>query len=225
MRLHRVFLLALTLALTLVLGACAQTGPHPQALAGLSEARQTSGFAHAYSNTEQPLGKVLGNAQSRASRIFIAPTRVNFSDYWLREYRSDYSQRDLDRLSQQYAGLLDKALRSALEKSGNYLLVGTLNEADIHLQPTLDALNIYAPDLSFQGNTRQYIHEAGNATLNLVIGDAKSGAPLAQLIDNRETSSNPSLRVERADRITNARYFSRLMDRWGNNLVKYLDAH
>jgi hypothetical protein len=159
------------------------------------------------------------------SRVYLEPSTAYFSSYWLQDNRGKYTHSDLDRLTSQYAGLLDKALRSALEKDGRYQLVDSAQDAEVIFRPRLQNLNIYAPDLSHQGRVDYYIYEAGNATLNLLLVDAETGTTLAQFIDHHETYSNPTMRKERTNRAINARYFSRMMDRWMNNLMTYLDNH
>ncbi len=207
----KLFRTIVVLLLVIGLSACGQS-PYRQAVDGLTETRDTREFDHIYLLSDQAIPTF--------NRVFIEPVAVSFSDHWLRTFRTQYTQRDLDRLTEQYAGLLDKSMRNALD--GSYQLVDSPAEAEIIFRPKLEALNIYAPDLSNQGVTRHYIHEAGNATLDLLLLDAASQKPLAQFVDHRETFSNPGGRMERTDRITNARYFSRMMDRWSDNLVRYL---
>lgn len=200
------------LALTLV--ACANVKPHPAADPSLVEIQHNRSFDRV----------LLGaNAQvPQFTRVFLEPTSVTFSDYWLRDRRGDYSERDLERLTRDYGKLLDKSLTEGFEKKGNYQVVSSAAEADVIVRPALESLNIYAPDLSFHGRMDQYIHEAGNATFNVLLVDAKTSQPLAQFIDHRETFNSAGMIREKADRITNARYFSRLMDRWTNNMLDIL---
>jgi len=202
------------LAVAFSLVACATTKPHPNANPSLVEV-----------NHNQSFDRVLLRAPAvlpSFNRVFIEPAQVSLSDYWLRDRRGDYTDRDIERIKRDYGKLLDKALNTAFEKSGKYQLVDVAADADVIVRPALESLNIYAPDLSFRGRIDQYIIEAGNATFNVTISDAKSGAALAQFIDHRETFSNAGQIREKADRITNARYFSRLMDRWSNNLLAIL---
>lgn len=160
-------------------------------------------------------------AMPKVSKVFIEPATVALSSYWEKEFRGDYSDSDLERIHTSYAKLLNKSLAKAFEKSDQLVVVNNKTEADTVIVPALENLYIYAPDLSFTGRRDQYIREAGSATVNLRLLN-KSGQPVAQFIDSRETFSNPSGIRERADRVTNARYFSRLMDRWSNNLVEVL---
>lgn len=206
------YMLFVILAMALV-GCTSQTS-NKLALEGLVTAADQAYFDQVLVAPGQPLPGF--------SRVFIEPSQASFSEHWLRSNRGEYTQRDLDRLTSQYASLLDKALRSAMEKDSRYQLVETPQEAEVIVRAQLQSLNIYAPDLSRHGISDYYIHEAGNATLNLLLVDATTGSTLAQFIDHRETSSNPSMRKERTNRVTNARYFSRLMDRWTNNLMTYL---
>lgn len=200
--------------LALAMVACANVKPHPKADPSLVEVQHNRSFDRVLVGSTNQLPQF--------TRVFLEPTQVTFSDYWLRDRRNDYTDRDLERLTRDYGKLLDKSLRKGFEDKGGYQLVAQANEAEVILRPALESLNIYAPDLSFAGRRDQYINEAGNATFNVVLVDAKTGRPLAQFIDNRETFNNPGMRREKADRITNARYFSRLMDRWTNNMLDIL---
>src|SRR5690606_33927776 len=117
---------------------------------------------------------------------------------------------------------LSKSLHEGIADQSGFTLVDSAAEAEVIFRPKLESLNIYGPDLSFQGRIDQYIHEAGNATFDLQLVDARSGRVLAQFVDHSETFSNPGMIRERTNRVTNARYFGRLMDRWTNNLITYL---
>lgn len=212
--LRRISGYAATLLLATGLLACANTGPHPSANPELVEASHNRSFDRI----------LLGPSEKipRFNRVFIEPSTVAFSDYWLRDRRGDYSERDLERITRTYGKLLDKALAKGFEEQQGYTLTSSAAEAEVIVRPALESLNIYAPDLSFHGRMDQYIHEAGNATFNVLLVDAASGKPLAQFIDHRETFNSVGMIREKADRVTNARYFSRLMERWTSNMLSIL---
>lgn len=203
---------ALLAVATFWLGACAQQSPLPLADDSLRSA-QPGNFDHVF----LPPGERL----PRITTIYIEPSEVALSDYWLRDRRGDYTQRDLDRIYEDYGRFLDEALREGLSEQTGVTITTNREEADVIFRPTLRNLNIYAPDLSEPAITRYYTREAGNATFDLVLVD-RNGKVLAQFIDHRETQNLAGQAMEWTNRVTNYRHFSRLMDRWTRNLAVYL---
>lgn len=203
---------ALLAVATFWVGACAQQSPLPLADDSLRSA-QPGNFDHVF----LPPGERL----PRITTIYIEPSEVALSDYWLRDRRGDYTQRDLDRIYEDYGRFLDEALREGLSEQTGVTITTNREEADVIFRPTLRNLNIYAPDLSEPAITRYYTREAGNATFDLVLVD-RNGKVLAQFIDHRETQNLAGQAMEWTNRVTNYRHFSRLMDRWTRNLAVYL---
>jgi hypothetical protein len=156
------------------------------------------------------------------SRLYIAEPEVTMSKYWLRDRRTDYSSRDLERIQSSYGRALKEALGEVLAERSGISIVDSPAEADMILQPSLLNLNIYAPDLSFRGRTDDYVEVAGNATVNLDFVDPQSNEVIAQFVDHRETPAIVPGRLEETNRATNFRLFRRLMERWSHNLALYL---
>jgi hypothetical protein len=209
----RLYSIAAILLAVLVISACAGR-PYPNAISGLVEVDHPKSF-----------DKVLiapGTRLPAAGKVFVEDPTVTMNNYWLTNYRGEYTDRDLQRIKTRYSKLLTDSLVESISENRAFTLVDSAIEADIIFRPTLASLNIYAPDLSFSGRIDQYVSEAGNATFDLVLIDRISGQPLAQFVDHRETSKNPGMVRERANRATNARYFGQLMDRWAKNLMAYL---
>jgi len=212
--LPKILLQTSALLAVIVLSACASNKPYSEAAPGLTEVSHNRYFDRVLLAPGTPFPSF--------NRVYVEVPQVTMNDYWLRNYRGDYTQRDLERIKTAYAELLQKSLREGITEQEAFTLVDSAADADIIFRPKLDALNLYAPDLSFHGRIDHYIHEAGNATFDLQLVDAASGKVLAQFVDHSETFSNPASVRERANRATNARYFGRLMDRWTNNLMAYL---
>lgn len=156
------------------------------------------------------------------SKVFIEEPSVSFNKHWLLDFRGDYTQRDLDRFTSSYGEMLKKAISESVAGNTQVTLVTKAIDADVIFRPLLRDLNIYAPDLSIPGRVKNYVHEIGNATFDLTLIRAGNNEVMAQFIDHRETSASPGRHLERTDRITNARYFRMLMERWSNNLTDYL---
>lgn len=208
---HKVLL---SILLALLVSACTSNKPYKNAAPGLVEVSHNQYFDRVL--------MVPGSSLPSFSKIYIEDPGVTINEYWLRNFRGDYTERDLERIKTSYAKLLKDALVEGIADHSQFTVVNSAAEAGVIFRPNLDSLNVYAPDLSFQGRIDQYIHEAGNATFNLQILDSGTGKVLAQFIDHRETASNPGMNRERTNRAVNARYFGRLMDRWTFNLMTYL---
>lgn len=198
---------------SLLLSACASNKNLPKADDRLTEV--------AAGNFDYVL-MMPGEKMSALNKVYIEAPQVSFNDHWLTDFRGDYTDRDLERITTSYAKLLRKALADGITEDTHIVVVESAAEADVIFRPLLRELNIYAPDLSFPGRKKSFIREAGNATLDLTLIQTSDDKVIAQFIDHRETSSNPSYRLERTERATNARYFRRLMERWTNNLTDYL---
>ncbi len=156
----------------------------------------------------------------RFETVYLEDAEVTLSDYWLRERRTEYTERDLERIREDYGRLLVEAIREQLEEQTGLQFTDEPEQADVIFTPKLRNLNIYAPDFMTARHMEYYTREAGNATFDLVLREAGSGAVLAQFVDHRETLGLHPL--ERTNRATNYRHFSRLFERWTNNLAKYL---
>lgn len=207
--------LAPTLALLAVvlLSGCAHQQVDKEDLANVDlNAVERGNFDHVYMPPDTQL--------KRFTTVYLEDTEVTLSDYWLRDRRNDYSDRDLERIREDYGRLLGEAIRKELEKQTGLRFTNAPEQADVIFSPQLRDLNIYAPDFMTARQMEHYTREAGNATFDLVLRETGSGAVLAQFIDHRETLGLHPL--ERTNRATNYRHFSRLFERWTNNLAKYL---
>lgn len=162
-----------------------------------------------------------GERIPRFETVFIEPTEVSLSDYWLREHRGDYTDRDLTRIHENYGRLLNEALSEGLIEHTGLVVTNNRAEADMVLRPKLKDLNIYGPDLSTPDLRRYYVQEAGNATFDLVLLSPDDRV-IAQFVDHREAYPMAGDRLEWTNRVTNYRRFSHLMDRWTRNLSTYL---
>lgn len=162
-----------------------------------------------------------GERIPRFETVFIEPAEVTLSDYWLRDHRGDYTDRDLERIHTEYGRLLNEALKEGLIKQTGVTVTGHREEADIVFTPQLRDLTIYGPDLSVPGITRHYTQDAGNATFDLVLR-RPDGSALAQFVDHREADGMMANQLEWTTRASNYRHFRHLMERWTRNLTQYL---
>lgn len=163
-----------------------------------------------------------GSSIPAFSKIFIEDPTVTFNKHWLQEFRGDYTERDLERITTSYGKMLKKALSKGMAEQTNVTVVESAAEADVIYRPLLRELNIYAPDLTMPGRTKKFVYEVGNATFDLTLVQAGNNKVIAQFIDHRETSAHMGSHLERTNRINNARHFRNLMERWTRNLTHYL---
>ncbi len=212
--LSRLFSWPLTVLALVALAACT-SGPRFQPADAQLSPTAKGNFDHVLLHPEHPLPQI--------SSIYVETPTVTMSRHWLREYRTRYTQRDLDRIESDYSRMLSEALADALTHRRPVNLVETPDDADLVLRPTMRNVNIYAPDLSLEGITRKYAREAGNATLDLLLVDPATGQVLGQFVDHREAPAAAGFRIDRANRATNNRMFRRLMERWSHNLAAYLE--
>lgn len=203
-----------TFALLGLLAACSTTMPTEKADQDLVEVERGN-FDHVLMRPDEPLPKL--------NRISIAEPVVTMSDYWLRDHRNAYTERDLKRIKEDYGRALKETLTTVLTNKSQVEIVEAPEQADVVIRPSLLNLNIYAPDLlSRPARTDQYVEVAGNATVNLEFVDPRSERILAQFVDHRETPAIVMGSLEETNRVTNFRLFRRLMERWSNNLAQYL---
>jgi hypothetical protein len=206
------FLLVIFIAV--VAGGCAIDRSYSSAVPGLVDVEHHKYFDQVLMAPSRDLSGI--------SKIYIEDVSVSMNSYWLQTFRNNYTERDLERIQTTYGELLKEALIKGVQEQQEFTLADSPAEADIIFRASLDSLNIYAPDLSFNGISDFYVREAGNATFNVLLVDSASGTVRAQFIDHSETFNNPGSLRERANRVTNARYFKRLMNRWAHNLMTYL---
>lgn len=209
----RLFAVTLTALVALILIGCAQQPYEHVAAPDLVPVTSKGRFDRVLLPSDSDL--------PRFTRVYVEPAQVHMSDYWLKDRRGEYTTSDLQRIESRYGDLLSQTLTRRLSDDTGLTFVDEPAQAQVIFRPVLRELNLYVPDTGV-GVTRQYSRTAGNATLDLTVLDASTGAVLGQFVDHRET---PVLvRMERANRGTNFRHFRRLMERWTDNLIDYLLA-
>lgn len=152
----------------------------------------------------------------------LQPT-LEFDKDWLRQFKRDMTSRDEERIRESYSGALRAALEDTLSKELGWQLVEQAGEDTLVVVPTLTRFRITAPDLSFRGNTRDYVHHSGAARLDLQLRDGGSGPPLVALSDHSETRAFGGLGdLKPTNRVENLRDFKMLSKRWASRLADYL---
>lgn len=152
----------------------------------------------------------------------LQPT-LEFDKQWLRDFKRDMTESDEKRIRDAYTTALSEALENTLSKRLGWQQVETPGEDTLVIVPTLTRFRITAPDLSFRGMTKDYVHYSGSARLDLQLRDGASGAPLIALADHSETRSFGGLGdLKRTNRVENLRDFKNLSKRWASRLADYL---
>lgn len=170
-------------------------------------------------------------ADLRAYRkILLDPVEMSFEKDWL----GDVNRRGTT-LSGRVTGADAKALldaaRAAFDASwaqelraAGYEIVAAPGEGVLRLTPRVVGLYVHAPVAATTGIHRDYVEEAGFATLQLEVRDSRSGDVLGQVRDRRTTARSPvPMRVVEG---TNERELGRLFAAWAGTAARGLgQAH
>lgn len=172
----------------------------------------------------KPFDKVFQSANvnfTQYKKVYIEDATASFSRYWISEHRRDVTRNYKEKTLQRYAKMLTSTLTEELAKVSNFVLVDSAENADLIIKPSLENLNIFAPDDSFN---KSLVFRAGVAELNIIMIDAKTQTVVANIIDSHQTRETTASQPQRATRLTNTHDFKRLMQRWSKNIAKYLQA-
>lgn len=168
--------------------------------------------------------RVARDADLKRYKTFLVeqPT-LEFDKYWLREFRSDMTAHDKERIRNSYTRVLRDALQEALNKDLGLQAVDTVNPDTLVITPSLSRFRLNAPDLSFRGITKDFVHYTGSARLELHLRDGASGRALVQLSDHSETRAFGGLGdLKQTNRVENLRDFKMLSKRWAARFADYL---
>lgn len=212
------YLKTLTLCLGLsVIASWAQATPKPQQEA-LTVKPELTDVKHDFFDKYSVAEKA---SLAGAKKIFIEPITVSFDKRWVRDNRTEVSERYKKATKERYSKLMRDQLVKALEKDERFEVVETAQSADITLAPEIINLNIFGPDDGFK---KTYVYTAGYAALDLDIYNTKTNKLVAEVYDRRETDYTDFTRTELATRATNYRYFKRLMGKWSRNITDQLEV-
>lgn len=156
---------------------------------------------------------------NNAKTVYIEAVPVTFDKRWIRNHRTDVTEKYKERTKERYGKLMHERLVHALEKDGTFTVVDKVEDADVVLAPEIDNLNILGPDDGFK---KTYVYTAGYAALDLDIYDAKTNTLVAEIYDRRETRNADLTGTQLATRVTNYRDFKHLMDRWAKRVTEHL---
>ena len=151
-------------------------------------------------------------------KILIDPAEVTFDENWL----GDVNRRGATlsgRVTRGEAQAIVEAARKSFDASwtdafraAGYEIVASPGDGVLRLSPRVADLYVNAPTAVTSGIARNYVAEAGVATLFLEIRDSRTGMIVGRFRDRRHTMKSPT--PMRIDAGTNDREFGRLFGLW-----------
>ena len=161
---------------------------------------------------------------SRYKRIYLVEPHVAFVKDWQRQQNRVPNRTvtidDMQRIKSDLAGLFIEAFKQELQDNG-YAMVDELAEDVLIVRPAIVDLNVIAPYLPRDRNSRSSIASAGSMTLYMELIDSVTGDKLVIAIDNKYDRSMPSNFRSNADR--NETAARELLGEWAELLRKGLD--
>lgn len=178
-------------------------------------------------NTETQIKK--GVVWSEYTKYQIAPVEVSFRKNWKRDYNNDQkslalqvTDKDMLRIKETVAKIVYEEFGKALQDKGGMKGVSEADSNTLLFKPRVINLDVYAPDVqSASAISRNYIKQAGRATLFLEVYDAVSGEILGRWVDTREDPDRGYF--EWANRITNAERVRIIVASWARRLIEGMD--
>lgn len=160
-------------------------------------------------------------------RVAILEPHVAFRGNWQRDQNrsptTNVRQRDMDRIKRDVATLFERVFMDRLEASG-YEVVDVSGPDVLVVRPAIIDLDITAPDTRSAGRSRTFTAGAGAATLYLELWDSHSGNIIGRAADRRAARSTGT-RLTWNNSVTNTAEAQRMMQRWADKLVEFLDTH
>jgi hypothetical protein len=160
-------------------------------------------------------------------RVAILEPFVAFRANWQRDQNRsrsrNVSQRDMDRIKQDVSTLFERVFTERLEAAG-YEVVDTAAEDVLVLRPAIIDLDITAPDVPAAGRSRTFTTSTGAATMYVELFDSLTGDMLGRAADRRSIRSAGG-RVSWSNSVTNSADARRMLGRWADMFVAFLDSH
>ena len=178
-------------------------------------------------NTETQIKN--GVVWSDYTKYQISPVDVSFRKNWKKDYNRDrrplsarVTDKDMARIRKDMAEIVYEEFNEALRKEGGLTRVDEADSNTLLFKPMVINLDVYAPDVQHSSAiTRNFMRQAGKATLFLEVHDAVSGEILGRWVDTREDSDNGYF--EWANRITNMARVRVIVGGWARRLIEGLD--
>jgi hypothetical protein len=161
---------------------------------------------------------------SQYNNIHLVQPHVAFIKDWQRQQnrvpKRTVTKDDMQRMKSDLAGLFIEVFKQELQNNG-YVMVDEFAEDVLIVRPAIVDLNVIAPYLPRDRNSRSSIASAGSMTLYMELIDSVTGDKLVMAIDNKYDRSMPSNFRSNADR--NETAARELLGEWAELLRKGLD--
>jgi len=170
-----------------------------------------------------------GIAWSEYTKYKITPVEVSFRKNWQKDHNENQislsqqvTENDMAEIRKSIGKIAYEELDKALQKKGTLTKTEADDSKTLLFKPKVINLDIYAPDVqSSQAGTKNYIRQAGKATLFLEVYDSVSGEILGRWVDTREDPDRGYF--DWANRVTNNERMRIVISVWANRLVEGLD--
>jgi hypothetical protein len=160
-------------------------------------------------------------------RVAILEPTVSFRSNWQRDQNRSRSRniraRDMDRIRADVATLFERVFTERLEAAG-YQIVDVLGDDVLVVRPAIIDLDVTAPDTRTAGRSHTISASTGAATLYIQLFDAVSGDIIGRAAD-RQVARNAGGRMTWANSVTNSAEARRMVGRWADRLVEFLQNH
>ena len=160
-------------------------------------------------------------------RVALLEPLVAFRSNWQRDQNRNrtrnISSRDMERIKQDVATLFERVFTERLEEAG-YEVVDVVNTDVLLLRPAIIDLDVTAPDTRQAGRNRTFTTTTGAATLYIEAFDAFSGDIIGRAADRREIRGAGGM-VTWSNSVSNSADARRLLGRWADKLIEFLDSH
>ena len=160
-------------------------------------------------------------------RVAILEPFVAFRDNWRRDQNRsrsrNVSNRDMERIKQDVATLFERVFTERLEEAG-YTVVDVAGDDVLVLRPAIIDLDVSAPDTRTAGRSRTFSASTGAATLYIQLFDSVTGEILGRAADRTAVRSGGG-RVSWSNSVTNMADARRMIGRWADQLIAFLDSH
>jgi len=162
------------------------------------------------------------------AKVLLKGVAVAFEKNWLRDANrrgatlsGRVTHENAERTLESARAGFDDAWAASFRSAG-YGVVEIPGDDVILVSPTVVDLVVNAPERSTSGIDRDYLMQAGEATLDVELRDSATGRLLARFRDRRPTMKSPTPR--RADAAFTNRAFERLFGHWAAMAVRELSA-
>lgn len=161
------------------------------------------------------------------NRVAILEPLVAFRANWQRDQNRSaghrVTTRDMDRIKADVATLFERVFTDRLEAAG-FEVVDVAGDDVLLIRPAIIDLDVTAPDTMQAGRSRTFTTSTGAATLYIELFDSVSGDILGRAAD-RQAVRQAGGTLSWSNSVSNRADAQRMVGRWADQLVSFLQAH